>query len=127
MGPDQMYKVIVAGSRTITDEEFLKRSIWSAITMFVTFSLSGIEIVSGGAKGVDKYGEKFAQETGMKCTVFPADWGAHGKAAGPMRNEQMAEYADALVAIWDGESRGTKHMIFTALKCGLTTIVIRYN
>lgn len=69
------------------------------------------EIVSGGANGVDHCGELLAKKAGLVCTVFPAEWSTFGKSAGYRRNVQMAEYADALVAVWDGESKGTKHMI----------------
>jgi alkanesulfonate monooxygenase SsuD/methylene tetrahydromethanopterin reductase-like flavin-dependent oxidoreductase (luciferase family) len=56
-------------------------------------------------------GLKWAEQLGVKVARFPADWDTYGKRAGYLRNEQMAEYADALFAIWDGESKGTKHMI----------------
>jgi hypothetical protein len=58
--------------------------------------------------------------------VFPADWKTHGKAAGPIRNRQMAKNAEALIALWDGNSRGTKNMIETATKLGLKVYVKRY-
>jgi len=68
------------------------------------------EIISGGAKGVDSCGEKFASSYLIPKKIFPANWKNHGKAAGPIRNKQMAEYADALLLIWDGESRGSASM-----------------
>ena len=52
---------------------------------------------------------------------------AHDKAAGPIRNRQMAEYADYLIAFWDGESRGTRNMIETMKKLGKHGVVIRYD
>jgi len=69
------------------------------------------EIVSGGARGVDRLGERYARQRGLPCTVFPAQWGKYGKSAGPIRNAEMAKYADYGVAVWDGESRGTAHML----------------
>lgn len=57
---------------------------------------------------------------------MPADWDLYGKSAGFKRNVQMAEYADALVAFWDGASSGTKHMIETAQKMGLDVRVKKY-
>lgn len=57
---------------------------------------------------------------------FPADWNAHGKAAGPIRNQQMAQEADVLIAFWDGKSRGTKDMIEKATRAGLDMHVYRY-
>jgi len=74
------------------------------------------EVVSGGARGVDSYGEAWAKARGIAIKRFPADWSTHGKKAGFLRNVQMAEYADVLVAVWDGKSRGTRHMISAALR-----------
>lgn len=78
------------------------------------------EVVSGKAPGVDALGDRWSIETGRgESTPFPAKWHLHDKAAGPIRNQEMAEYADALIAIWDGKSRGTKNMIITAYRLGL--------
>jgi len=69
------------------------------------------EVVSGGASGVDALGERYAHENGIPLKVFPADWAKHGNAAGPLRNKEMAIYADALIALWDGQSKGTRSMV----------------
>lgn len=82
-------------------------------------------VVSGGAKGVDALGERYALENNIHLEVYPADWEKHGRAAGPIRNRLMAENADALIAIWDGESIGTKNMIDTAIRLGLQVYVKR--
>lgn len=82
------------------------------------------EIVGGRAKGADTMGEAYAAKYWHPFTPFPADWKTHGRSAGFIRNKQMADYADALIAFWDGKSRGTKHMIDTALSSGLSPIVI---
>lgn len=76
------------------------------------------EVVSGGAQGVDASGEAIAELHGIPVKVFRADWKKHGKAAGPIRNAEMASYADALVAVWDGKSRGTGNMIDTMQTLG---------
>ena len=81
------------------------------------------EIVSGRATGVNALGERWAAEHGLPVKEFHADWKAHGKAAGLLRNGQMAAYADALVAIWDGRSRGTGRMIEQARHHGLRVYV----
>lgn len=99
-------KVIVAGSRGITNYAIVKKAILDS-----KFSL--IEIVSGGARGVDVLGERFATEHKLSVKRFIPDWDGLGKSAGFVRNKEMADYADALIAIWDGESRGTKNMIAT--------------
>lgn len=97
-------KVIIAGSRTIKDYE----------KVFAAVNASGFditEVVSGGAKGVDSLGEEFAEEQRLGILKFIPDWDGLGKRAGFARNAEMAVYADALVAVWDGQSKGTKHMI----------------
>ena len=70
-----------------------------------------IEIVSGCARGADSLGEKYATEKNYKLHKFPADWDRFGKSAGYRRNQEMAEFADMVIAFWDGKSVGTKHMI----------------
>jgi hypothetical protein len=108
-------RVIIAGSRTIHRYDILLEMIeecgWNITT-----------VLSGGAKGVDALGERYADEMNIKLEVYPADWKKHGKAAGPIRNRMMAERADGLIAIMDGYSRGTGNMIETAAKLGLPNI-----
>lgn len=108
-------RVIIAGSRTIHRYDILLEMIeecgWNITT-----------VLSGGAKGVDALGERYAEEMNIKLEVYPANWQKHGKAAGPIRNRLMAERADALIAIMDGYSKGTGNMIETAAKLGLPNI-----
>lgn len=80
-------------------------------------------IISGTARGADSLGELWAHKQEIPCERYPADWKRFGKAAGLRRNEQMADAAEALIALWDGESRGTKHMITTAERKGLRVFV----
>ena len=82
-------------------------------------------VVSGTASGADQYGEIWARACGLSVDRYPADWTKHGKAAGPIRNRLMAENADALVAVWDGKSRGTRNMIDEARKRGLVAFIYR--
>ena len=99
-------KVVIFGSRGIDDIQAVERAMDTCgIVSKVT------EIVSGGAKGADRLGERYARQRGILCTVFPAQWEKYGKSAGYRRNAEMAEYADYGVAVWDGKSRGTAHMI----------------
>lgn len=97
-------KLIIAGSRhlnvTIKDiEEYIKR-----------YNLQPSVILTGHAQGIDKCGEEYAWFKGLSVHGFPADWGKYGKSAGPKRNKQMAEAADVLLLIWDGQSRGSANM-----------------
>lgn len=80
-------------------------------------------VISGTAKGVDRIGEAWAIENEIPLMTFPADWQTYGKRAGFVRNKQMAEEADALIAVWDGESPGTKMMIDLANEYGLQVYV----
>lgn len=96
-------KTIIAGSRDIVDYEVVKKAIKES-----GFTIS--ELISGGARGVDRLGESYAKENNIPIKRFIPDWDI-GKHAGILRNQKMAEYAEALIAIWDGESRGTKNMI----------------
>lgn len=115
-------KTIIAGSRDITE--------YSAVLLAIEYAkkhanIEITQIVSGGANGVDALGEQYARENSIPLIVMRADWKNHGKAAGPIRNKQMAECSDALIAIWDGASKGTKNMISEATKLGLRVYVHR--
>lgn len=79
------------------------------------------------AQGADRLGERYGKERGYSIRYFPADWDGKGRSAGFIRNEEMAKNADALVAFWDGQSRGTKHMIETAKKHKLDIRVKHYK
>lgn len=113
-------RVIIAGSRTLDDPQMVCAAI-AASGFDVT------EVVCGCAQGVDIRGYFWSVQNDIPCTKFPADWRKHGKAAGPIRNRKMAEYADALIAVWDGKSRGTRHMIEVALRLGLKVFVHQTN
>lgn len=106
-------KTIIAGSRTLTDAGLVAMTI----AAYVDWDIS--EVVNGGAKGADKLGKEWAEKKGLPVKTIDADWNTHGRAAGPIRNRKMADYADALVAFWDGESPGTRNMIEEAQKRGL--------
>lgn len=105
-------KTIIAGSREGADLLDVQEAV-NASGFTIT------EVVSGVARGVDSLGEEWAAMNGIQVQRFPADWDGLGRAAGFIRNGQMAAYAGALVAIWDGRSPGTRHMIRTAEDRGL--------
>lgn len=108
-------KVIIAGSRSfICDQVF-----YGAINVLCPYDIT--EVVSGGARGVDAMGERWAEINCYPLTKFPADWERHGKAAGPIRNKAMAEYADALFYIHYESSPGTADMIKQMKKLGKPT------
>jgi hypothetical protein len=114
-------KVIIAGSRGFSDFQLLYAKCEEVLA-----NVGEAEIVSGTARGADKLGEHYASLKGHSVIQFPADWDKHGKAAGYIRNKEMADYSDCLIAFWDGESRGTKHMIDLATERGLSVHIINY-
>lgn len=101
-------KFAVVGSRDIVDKKLVENilSTYSDITT----------VVSGGARGIDTWAENWAVANGLDVVVFEPDWKKHGKAAGFIRNSEIIEAADVVVAIWDGESRGTLDSITKAIK-----------
>jgi len=111
-------RTIIAGSRNCMDYGQLLHAI-SEITWIPTV------IVSGTAKGVDRMGEQWAEENGIPVERYPANWSKYGKSAGYKRNTEMAQRSDALLALWDFESRGTKHMIDLAKKYKLIRSIWR--
>lgn len=100
-------KTIIAGSRTINDPKLVHQAVKDC-------NWDITEVVCGGAKGIDSLGAEWAKANNIPIKLFPADWNTFGKRAGIIRNLEMACYADALIAIWDGHSRGTLHMITAA-------------
>lgn len=115
-------RCIIAGSRGITSQAVVETAIRASgwrdkITV----------VVSGTARGVDAEGEAWADRNARDVVRYPADWEMHGRAAGLIRNREMAKNADALIAVWDGESRGTKNMIYEARERGLEVYVYRVS
>ena|SRR5687768_14192403 len=111
-------RTIIAGSRSIIRMSALTDAIRKS-EGFITIT----EVVSGGANGPDKLGEAWALLNNIPIKRFPADWESHGKQAGLIRNKQMAEYGEALIALWDGESKGTAHMIRIAGEKNIPTFI----
>ena len=116
-----MIKVIIAGSRGFTNYDLLASTCEHMLQ-----NHEDVEIVSGGANGADKLGEIFAEEKGYEIKQFVPEWSIHGGAAGYLRNKTMAAYADALIAFWDGTSKGTSHMIQIAGQLDLKIKVCKY-
>lgn len=116
------FKVIIAGGRDFNNYPLLQEKC-DAILKDIK---EDITVVSGTARGADLLGEEYSRNRSYQLVYFPANWRLYGKSAGPVRNREMAEYADALIAFWDGESRGTKHMIETAREKNLKVRIINY-
>ena len=119
-----IYKTIIAGGRDFMDYNLLKEKTDKILQeKKVTHK---IVIISGCARGADTLGLRYASENTFDVEEYPADWDKYGKKAGYVRNVEMAENADALIAFWDGKSKGTKHMIDIATERNLPIRVIRY-
>lgn len=102
-------KLIIAGSRSITHPFAVVNAIEHFIGSLEPTSIT--EIVHGGARGVDTLGQRYAELYNLPVRVFKPDWKGNFMAAGFVRNGEMAEYADQLLAVWDGKSKGTRSMI----------------
>lgn len=109
-------RTIIAGSRTCFDYEAL-------LTAIKDCGWEVTEVVSGMANGADSLGVRYAMEHKLPLHKFPAEWEKYGKGAGYIRNAVMAEAAEALIALWDGYSRGTSNMIDQARDRGLKVFV----
>jgi hypothetical protein len=115
-------KLAVVGSRGFNDYELLKHKL------NVIHEKRGIIlIVSGGAIGADSLSEKWALENNVPTKILYPDWNKHGKKAGYIRNVEIVQNSDALIAFWDGVSKGTEHSINLARAQGIPVSIIRYN
>ena len=131
-----MLSLIIAGSRTFNDYRFFRDKCDFYLKNYLVFDKKeykknpNIIIISGCARGPDEMGIIYAAHNFIPVIEFPADWEKFGKAAGHIRNREMAEYANrytkgALLCFWDGKSRGSKHMIDIAEKAGMNVRIIR--
>ena len=105
-------KVAVVGSRSIFATD---------IDLYIS---DADELVSGGAMGVDSYAAEYAKNRGLKLTVFLPQYDLYGRAAPIVRNKKIVDYADRIVAFWDGKSKGTLSVIRYAEKAGKPCEVI---
>ena len=106
-------KIAIAGSRTVTE-----------IGLDGVIPTDCTEIVSGGAKGIDSDVEKYAEKKGIKMTVFKPDYRRFRGGATHIRNRQIVDYADEVIAFWDGSSRGTSSVIEYCLDVGKKVAVV---
>lgn len=126
------HRIIIAGGRGYNDYDRVKKEFAYLVRQL---DVNEIEIVSGSCDvpgvvtftrfdgtdvyGADGLGERLAKEYAYPVKLFPADWKAHGKPAGPIRNNEMAKYATHCLVFWDGRSKGSKDMIDKAIARGL--------
>ena len=105
-------KVAIIGSRNLYVND-LQKFIPSETT----------EIVSGGAKGIDACAARYAASNNIKLTVFLPEYNRYGRAAPLKRNLKIIEYADLVIAFWDGKSKGTKYVIDNCKKQNIELII----
>lgn len=119
------FKLIIAGGRDFTDTKMLSGVIDQLVNRGELKDYA-VSIVTGMARGADMLGREFALALNVKRYEFPADWNQYGKRAGFIRNKQMGDFADGLLAFWDGESRGTKQMIEYMQSLNKPVHIVRY-
>jgi len=112
-------RIAIVGSRT-----FKNYNLLTDIMHRFTGEISNI--ISGGAKGADSLGEEYANFWQIKFTVFRPNWTRHGKSAGFVRNQQIVNACDMVIAFWDGISKGTKDTIDKARVAKKPTFIIYF-
>ena len=110
-----MIKLLVCGSRSITDAAWVSEQI-SALVAEKGFALSELTLIEGGAKGVDSLAKAWAVANSVPVETHKADWARYGRGAGHRRNAEMVMAADYVLILWDGSSKGTKNDIDLCIK-----------
>ena len=122
-----MMRIVIAGSRGFEDYALLEQTLEHILDK----QIEPVELVSGHAKGADLLAERFAKENDLPIHIIKPDWKTYGRAAGPIRNRQMLDYAmeelSLVVAFWDGKSKGTKNTINTAKSLGIPVEIILFS
>ena len=120
-------KLIIAGSRHLTGPSIKAKVIMTLNHYASVRKIIPTEIVCGMADGIDTIGCNIARENNIPVKEFPANWKKYGRTAGPIRNREMAEYADACFVFYDGKSIGSKNMIKQAKELKLDLWIVLYN
>lgn len=116
-------KLMVCGSRTITDSTWVFEQI-DKLVQEQNFDLSTLTLVDGGAKGVDTFAAHWANEKNVQIEWHRPDWARRGRGAGIVRNKEMVEACDFCLILWDGVSKGTKNDIDLCYKLGKRNKVV---
>ena len=129
--PNKRARIIVCGGRNFNDYDRMK-SILDGVIAEIGLGITAIEIVSGHCAGADQLGEKYAEERGYPCKVFPANWEKCGRAAGPIRNSEMIKYASevevpVVVAFRSPRTMGTNDTVKKAQRKGFKVVVVDYD
>lgn len=120
-------KVIIAGGRDFTNVNVMATTLNNLQDVDHVIEIEKLTLICGMARGADLTAYKLFREVGLPIKMYPADWDQYGKQAGFIRNTQMADVADMLIAFWDGESKGTAHMINTMKQQHKPVFVFNYE
>ncbi len=122
-------KLAIVGSRTFNDEQLMDEMLtlhfpWSSDQVSECVALQAI--ISGGAKGADTLAKKLADDYQLEYLEFLPDWESNGKAAGFIRNKEIVNACDMVLAFWDGKSKGTEHTIKLARLAKKPTFIVYF-
>jgi len=115
-----MEKLAIIGSRTFNDYNLLKEKVDKILS---EYRLNIKLIISGGAKGADSLAEQYAKEKGIEILIIKPNWDLYKKAAGFIRNADIINNSDIVIAFWNGISNGTKDSIAKAQKSEKTVFI----
>jgi len=127
---NKMISLGIIGSRDFTDNKLFERSLKEFLSNLNNGNNGNKvikEIISGGARGADTLAEKYAISNNIPIRIFYPDWDTYGKKAGLIRNRQIVESSDYILAFWDGQSSGTKSSIDIANELGKPIIIVNYT
>lgn len=122
-------KLIIAGGREFNNQQIFQQGVNDCVADLLDLNTNTLAIVTGMARGADRMGYEFAMLNGLKVYEFVPKWQVNGvtdRSAGHKRNAEMGNFSDALLAFWDGQSRGTSHMIQYMQNLNRPVYVIRY-
>ena len=117
-------RLIVCGSRATPHKDAMKQ-VKASYASYLKLFPAATTLLQGGARGIDAAAKAFFSNLGVPVEEYPADWNKYGNVAGPLRNKQMAENGNVVLAVWCGESKGTRSMINEARKQQLPVVVTR--
>jgi len=117
-------KLAIVGSREFIDWSLLVQETRKFIDE-LDFKIT--HIVSGGARGADAMGKKFARNHRLRYEEYSADWEKYGNSAGMIRNKEIVDNSDAVILFWDGKSSGTKNTLETVMARGLPHVLVIYE
>ena len=120
-------RLAIIGSRTFNNYALLSKTLGVHFYYMIHSDEFGeYEIISGGANGTDNIAKQYAENTNIKYVEFPAEWNKYGKSAGFIRNQQIIDNSDMVLAFWNGESRGTADTIEKAKRAKKPTFIIYF-